>query len=50
MTTPRRLPWPTRAVGALLGVLGARVNQGGSYRRNNIMPHCLMFETSAKAE
>ncbi len=32
------------------GVLGARVNQGGSYRRSNTMAYCLMSETSVKAE
>lgn len=32
------------------GVLGARVNQGGSYRRTNTIAHRLAFETSVKAE
>lgn len=32
------------------GVLGARASQGGSYRRNNIIAHCMTAETSAKAE
>ena len=32
------------------GVLGARVNQGGSYRRNNNMTRCRAFETSVIAE
>jgi len=32
------------------GVLDARVNQGGSYRRNYTIAYLLMFETSVKAE
>lgn len=32
------------------GVLGARVSQGGSYRRNDTIAHRMTAETSAKAE
>lgn len=32
------------------GVLGARVSQGGSYRRKSTIAHRMPAETSAKAE
>ncbi len=38
------------AGGALLGWLGARVNQGGSYRRDQTIAYCRTGRTSAKAE